>query len=196
MSENDRAEIRNRRIGFVFQAFNLLPQATAEENVELPLLYGPWSQHRKRAMEALDRVGLADRARHRPRELSGGQQQRVAIARALVTEPDIVLADEPTGNLDSRTGQQILRIFQDLGEQGVTLLLVTHDPGVARCAQRILRLKDGQIVNDERQQPQRVEEMVNSMGPQNFAGNAYTTGDEGTSGDEDSVSATWEDTEP
>jgi len=150
LSENERARVRNRQIGFVFQAFNLLPQASALENVELPLLYGPWSDRRKRALHALEQVGLADRARHRPREMSGGEQQRVAIARALVTEPSIVMADEPTGNLDSATGLQIMEIFRELNQRGVTIVLVTHDAGLSQYAHRILRLRDGQLVGDER----------------------------------------------
>jgi putative ABC transport system ATP-binding protein len=152
LSENERAEIRNRRIGFVFQAFNLLPQATALENVELPLLYGPWDQRQKRALEALARVRLEDRARHRARELSGGEQQRVAIARALVTEPDIIMADEPTGNLDSQSGRQVMNVFTELNEQGVTVLLVTHDPQIAKYARRVIRVQDGKIVGDECQE--------------------------------------------
>ncbi len=151
LSENERADIRNRRIGFVFQAFNLLAQASALENVELPLLYGPWIRRHQRALDALARVGLADRARHRPREMSGGEQQRVAIARALVTEPDIVMADEPTGNVDSRTGQQIMGIFRELNEQGVTILLVTHDPRICQFAHRVLHMQDGELVRDETQ---------------------------------------------
>lgn len=157
LSQNDRADIRNRRIGFVFQAFNLLAQASALENVELPLLYGPWSHRHQRARDALARVGLADRARHRPREMSGGEQQRVAIARALVTEPDIIMADEPTGNLDSRTGQQIMSTFSELNEQGVTILLVTHDPHIAQAAHRVLHMQDGQLVRDERQVNERAQ---------------------------------------
>ena len=148
LSANAQAEIRNRRIGFVFQAFNLLPQSTALENVELPLLYGPWDRKRERAMKALERVGLAEWARHRPTELSGGQQQRVAIARAIVTQPDIVMADEPTGNLDSATGKQVMELFTELNRSGTTIVLVTHDPNVASYAERVLHLRDGQIVRE------------------------------------------------
>ncbi|MFQ5481409.1 MAG: ABC transporter ATP-binding protein [Nitrospinaceae bacterium] len=142
------AEVRNQKIGFVFQSFNLLPRATALENVELPLLYGRAPNPVQRAKEALDRVGLSGRARHKPNELSGGECQRVAIARALVNGPSLVLADEPTGNLDSATGEEIMQIFQDLSASGVTLVLVTHEPHIARCARRLLTMKDGRLVQD------------------------------------------------
>jgi len=151
LTENERAAIRNHQVGFVFQTFNLLPLANAAQTVELPLLYGDWENRRERAMEALERVGLADWARHRPSEMSGGQRQRVAIARALVTGPSVILADEPTGNLDTKTGQQILEVFHQLHEEGATLIVVTHDSGVAAYAQRELHMVDGKIVTDEPQ---------------------------------------------
>ena len=151
-SRNRLARIRNRTIGFVFQNFHLLPRTTALENVELPLLYSEeafsWKQLHQRAKEALKTVGLADRADHTPSELSGGQQQRVAIARALVTQPSILLADEPTGNLDSRTSLEILDLFQQLNRQGLTILMVTHEPDLARFAERIILLRDGLVKSD------------------------------------------------
>jgi len=156
---NARAEIRNAKIGFVFQSFNLLPRTTAIENVELPLLYsdnGVGSGDRDtRAREALRRVGLAGRERSTPNQLSGGQQQRVAIARALITDPPIILADEPTGNLDSRTSEEVMGIFQQLNDQGETVLLITHEPDIARHAKRVITLRDGKIVTDEKVQQKR-----------------------------------------
>lgn len=151
MDDDDLAAIRNKEIGFVFQTFNLLPRATALQNVELPLVYAGLKseERRKRAIEAITRVGLADRMDHRPNELSGGQRQRVAIARALVTAPSIILADEPTGNLDTKTGQDIMRLFGDLWRGGNTVILVTHEEDVARHAHRIIRLRDGLIESDE-----------------------------------------------
>ncbi len=151
MDDDQLAEIRNREIGFVFQTFNLLPRATALHNVELPLIYNGTSavQRRKQALEALEKVGLADRVHHKPNELSGGQRQRVAIARALVNRPSIILADEPTGNLDSRTGDEIMEIFEDLHEQGNTIILVTHEEYIAEHSDRIIRLRDGLIERDE-----------------------------------------------
>jgi len=151
MPPNQLAAVRNKRIGFVFQAFNLLPRTTALSNVELPLIYagvaGP--ERSRRAREALERVGLGDRLGHFSSQLSGGQQQRVAIARALVTEPSIVLADEPTGNLDSRSGVEVMAILQELNNQGITVVLVTHDANVGRHAKRVVHLKDGEIVREE-----------------------------------------------
>lgn len=144
------AAIRNKYIGFVFQTFNLVNRTPALDNVMLPMIYARKSGARKRAMLALDRVGLANRAGHRPNELSGGERQRVAIARALVNDPPVLLADEPTGNLDSRTGEQILDLFHDLHAEGVTVLLVTHEMAVAAQAQRVVRMKDGRIISDRR----------------------------------------------
>lgn len=152
MSDKDLARVRNREIGFVFQTFNLLPRSSALQNVEVPLLYaGVRRRERKtRAGEALERVGLADRVGHRPNELSGGQRQRVAVARALVNDPAILLADEPTGNLDSKTGADIMRLFDDLHSQGQTIILVTHEMDIADRALRHLHLRDGVIVEDYR----------------------------------------------
>jgi putative ABC transport system ATP-binding protein len=149
-NDNKLAELRNKKIGFVFQTFNLLPRASALANVELPLIYSGGSQKRKRSMEALERVGLGARANHKPTELSGGEQQRVAIARALVTNPSLILADEPTGNLDSASTDEIISIFRQLNRDGITVVLVTHEMDIATQAQRIIRLLDGRIVSDEK----------------------------------------------
>ncbi len=148
LSQSALAGVRGRRIGFVFQTFELLPRTTAVRNVELPLLYSSTRGRRAKALEALKRVGLEDRAWHRPNELSGGQRQRVAIARALAQAPSILLADEPTGNLDSKTGREILSLFAELNRQGQTIILVTHDPSIAERSTRMIQLSDGKVVTD------------------------------------------------
>lgn len=151
LTDNELAAIRNKEIGFVFQTFNLLPRSTALANVELPLIYAGMkhSERRKRAIDVLERVGLADRMDHKPNELSGGQRQRVAVARALVNNPSILLADEPTGNLDSKTGIEIMQLFEELHAQGNTIILVTHEEDIAMNAHRIIRLRDGLLESDK-----------------------------------------------
>jgi putative ABC transport system ATP-binding protein len=151
MDDNDLAEVRNREIGFVFQSFNLLPRSDALHNVELPLIYSgiPAEERREKALHALKHVGLGDRIHHRPNEMSGGQRQRVAIARALVNNPSILLADEPTGNLDSKTGAEIMNLFEALWAKGNTIILVTHEEDIAQHARRIVRIRDGLIASDE-----------------------------------------------
>jgi putative ABC transport system ATP-binding protein len=157
LSSDDLAGIRNRTIGFVFQNFNLLSRTSALENVELPLIYAGLSaaERHARATESLARVGLAERSHHHPNQMSGGQQQRVAIARALVNRPRVILADEPTGNLDSRTSIEVMALFQELGRSGITVLLVTHEPDISQYASRVLTMRDGRVLSDARREPAR-----------------------------------------
>jgi len=150
LNDNQLAEIRSKKLGFVFQEYNLLSRASAVANVELPLIYGDGRNRRNRALEALERVGLAGRSNHKPTELSGGEQQRVAIARALVNNPGIILADEPTGNLDSVTTDQIITLFRQLNQDGITVVLVTHEMDIAEQTQRIIQLYDGKVTSDEK----------------------------------------------
>ncbi|MEO5570964.1 MAG: ABC transporter ATP-binding protein [Bacteroidia bacterium] len=152
MTDNELAEIRNKEIGFVFQTFNLLPRSTALENVALPLVYAGYSKEERleRATKALEDVGLGSRIKHRPNELSGGQKQRVAVARALVNKPSIILADEPTGNLDSKTSEEIMMLFEEIHQRGNTIIVVTHEPDIAQHAHRIITLKDGLIESDRK----------------------------------------------
>ncbi len=150
LKDDELADIRNKKIGFVFQSFNLLPRTTAVANVELPLVYSAVSNKRQRAMAALESVGLAERASHRPTEISGGEQQRVAIARALVNNPSIILGDEPTGNLDTQTSKGIMLLLQQLNSQGITIIIVTHEEDIANYTKRTIYLRDGQIVNERK----------------------------------------------
>lgn len=152
LSDNKMAELRNQKIGFIFQQFNLLPRLTALENVELPLIYSGFSrqERREKALAMLDSLGMGGRAGHRPSELSGGQQQRVAIARALVSRPSLLLADEPTGALDSKTGQEVLELMLELNQRGNTIVLITHDPGIAEHASRVVAIRDGELTSDHR----------------------------------------------
>jgi putative ABC transport system ATP-binding protein len=164
--DTELALFRNKSIGFIFQSFQLLPRLSAAQNVELPMIYGglPPHERREQALELLNKVGLADRADHKPAQMSGGQQQRVAIARALANKPDLLLADEPTGALDSKTGKEVLKLFQDLNDEGLTVIIVTHDLGVAARAKRRITFKDGLIISDERGevQSQQVEALIHA----------------------------------
>jgi len=166
LDRGELAEVRNRTLGFVFQNFNLLSRTTALENVELPLVYGGVGsrERHRRAAEALGRVGLGQRLDHRPSQLSGGQQQRVAIARAIVNRPKLILADEPTGNLDSRTSVEVIALFQELWESGLTILIVTHEPDIAEYASRVIVVKDGRILSDERRTPRIAKEELAGEG--------------------------------
>lgn len=158
LSDNESAHVRNKEIGFVFQSFNLMPRMTILENVELPMVYAgiPAKERKERALKALDRVGLSDRVKHRPNEISGGQKQRVAIARAIVNTPAVLMADEPTGNLDSKTTLEIMRIFQELNAEGTTIVMVTHEPEVAAYTKRIVSFRDGEIQDDQPQINQKI----------------------------------------
>jgi len=152
LTDNDLARVRNKEIGFVFQAFNLLPRMTILENVELPMVYAgvPHKERRERALAALSKVGLSDRVKHKPNEISGGQKQRVAIARAIVNKPNVIMADEPTGNLDTKSSVEIMKIFEDLNKEGTTIIMVTHEQDIAEHAKRIVKFRDGEIISDEK----------------------------------------------
>jgi len=152
LTDNELARVRNKEIGFVFQAFNLLPRMTILENVELPMVYAgvPQKDRRERALVALKKVGLSDRVKHRPNEISGGQKQRVAIARAIVNQPNVIMADEPTGNLDTKSSIEIMKIFEDLNKEGATIIMVTHEQDIALHAKRIVKFRDGEIISDEK----------------------------------------------
>jgi len=152
LTDNELARVRNKEIGFVFQAFNLLPRMTVLENVELPMVYAgvPHKERRERALAALSKVGLSDRVKHRPNEISGGQKQRVAIARAIVNNPNVIMADEPTGNLDTKSSIEIMKIFEDLNKEGTTIIMVTHEQDIAQHAKRIVKFRDGEIISDEK----------------------------------------------
>lgn len=162
MKDDELARVRNKEIGFVFQAFNLLPRMTILENVELPMVYAgvPAAERRRKALAALEKVGLSDRVKHRPNEISGGQKQRVAIARAIVNTPSVIMADEPTGNLDTASTLEIMKIFQHLNEEGSTIVMVTHEPEVAQYTKRIVRFRDGNLVADENVQQKLLIEMA------------------------------------
>jgi len=151
LTDNELARVRNKEIGFVFQAFNLLPRMTILENVELPMVYAgvPHKERRERALSALSKVALSDRVKHRPNEISGGQKQRVAIARAIVNKPNVIMADEPTGNLDTKSSTEIMKIFEDLNKEGATIIMVTHELDIAEHAKRIVKFRDGEIISDE-----------------------------------------------
>jgi putative ABC transport system ATP-binding protein len=171
MSRDQLADIRNRTLGFVFQSFNLLTRTSAVENVELPLLYQgvPTKERVRRSKEALERVGLGKRMDHHPSQLSGGQQQRVAIARAIVGKPKVILADEPTGNLDSRTSVEVMALFQQLGRDGITVVLVTHEPDIADYAARVVNMRDGHVMSDTRKSPKDAAAAVAQMPPEEAA---------------------------